>query len=177
MERVFYHGMGDRPDDIDVMINIIKSGGIKSLSMQESGERGLFNGQDYISVCAWDKDVSSNPFSLNSAFSGWIYGCAGFIINGDIEAIKCDFFNGDYDSKIDRVSQFKDEWHVKDIIPIREIVGIFLPLNNKIYMSENKEKIDELFRYAEEFGWFIFDSDFDLCKNVNKEYNLNGIKR
>ena len=100
-----------------------------------------------------------------------------FIIKDDIDAIKCDLRDGDYDAKVDRVSQFKDEWHVRDCIPISEVIGIFLPLNNKIYMSHNRERIELLVKYAEEFEWDIFDSGIDLCKNVNKKYNIVGMSR
>jgi len=167
MERVFFHGTGDSDYAFDNMLKIIETGGIKSLEMQNSSFRGLVNGQNYISVCSWDDGIDHSVEKMQSSFNGWIFGCPCFIIRG-IEAIKCGKYHSDYNSEVERVSQFEDEWHVKDFIPLDKVIGIALPLKDVEFINRNKEKVDKILEYATEYNWQVFESDETLIEDTNK---------
>lgn len=166
MDRVFFHGTGDSDYAFDNMIKIIETGGIKSLNKQNSSMRGLVNGEDYISVCAWDDDIDCSVESMASSFNGWIFGCPCFVISPDIEAIKCGRYHDNYDSNKERVSQFMDEWHVKDFIPLDKIIGIALPFKDEEFIERNKDKVDKIMKYASEYEFQIFESDESLISNT-----------
>lgn len=167
MERVFFHGTGDSDYAFDNMLKIIETGGIKSLRRQNSDYSGLVNGDDYISVCAWDDSIKRDIVKNASSFDGWIFGCPCFVISS-IDAIKCEKFHPNYDPKVERISQFEDEWHVKDFIPLDKIIGIALPFKDDEFINRNKEKVDKIVRYANNYKWQIYESDESLIENTNK---------
>lgn len=174
MERIFFHGTGDSDYGFENMLKIICSGGIKSLKLQGSDYWGLVNGRDYISVCAWDDNISHKVEDLQSAFNGWIFGCPVFIISGDINAIKCGKYHRDYDANIERVSQYKDEWHVKDIIPLDKIIGIALPFKDEEFISANKPIVDLIMEFAKEYEWIVLECDNTLIDNTKKLLKNNS---
>ena len=167
MDRIFFHGTGDSDYAFDNMLKIIESDGIKSLKKQNSNYRGLVNGEEHISVCSWDDSVDHDVIKNKSAFNGWIFGCPCFVISG-VDAIKCGKYHRDYDAKIERVSQYEDEWHVKDIIPLDKIIAIALPLKDEEFINRNKDKVDKIIKYASIYGWQIFESDESLIENIKK---------
>ena len=174
----FYHGTGEYVETaLDTMIMIIQSGGIKSKNKQKSNRHTLFNGDDYISVARWSGMENPDvPEMLRSSFYGWIFGCPTFIISPDIEAIHAGPYNGySYDPSKERVSQFVDEWHVKDEIPLDKVVGIALPFiwgkDNPLALS----KIRRILEYAKVYGWKVFNSDMELIQRIeNDETYLKG---
>lgn len=163
----FFHSTGEYWNySIDTMIKIIETGGIKSRNQREEEIKGphMFNGLDHISVCRYDLgDRDCSP-----AYSWFVQSTPFFIIDGDISAIKCGLYTGGgYDPSVDRVSQFPDEWHVRDIIPLDKIVGISLPIYE--LLKEDKEmlkKIKKILLYAKAYGWKLYDS---LSKDVIEE--------
>ena len=173
MDRIFFHGTGDDYYSLERMLKIIESGGIKSLNKRGVKDIGLFNGRNYISVCSWDDDISHDITDNKSAFNGWIFNCPCFIIEG-IDAIKCEPYHLNYDSESERVSQFEDEWHVKDYIPLDKIIGIGLPLTNERFISQNKEVLDKIMEYAGNYNWIILESDESLIENINNLKRRRG---
>ena len=167
----FYHSTGEGEDSLQKMLTIIKEKHIYSLRKQNlSG--GLFNGDDYISVAAWDDNIQINTtsFFLESSFGGFIFGLPCFILSSDIPAIKCRPYQGEhYDSSVERVSQYLDEWHVKDEIPIDKVVAIALPpietLDDKDINIANM-----IMDCAEAYGWEVFTSDTNLVNNVRERF-------
>lgn len=168
----FYHATGDNDKTYDTMLAIISDGAIKSRRMRNDViGRSLFNGEDYISVAAWNDsfDKNSNDYLFNSSFLGFVFGLPCFIISGDIPAIKCEFRRGKpYDSSIERVSQYRDEWHVKDIIELDKVVGIALPKLQ--YTEQEKEKAKQILEYAKVYNWEIFVSDENLVESVRERF-------
>ena len=169
----YYHGTGVYVKTaLDVMIEIIESGGIKSKNKRKDNKETLFNGDDYISVAKWDGgEVERDVFEMfESTFYGWIFGCPTFIISPDIETVKTDAYNGyTYDASRDRVSKFRDEYHVKDEIPLDKIVGIAIPF---YWVKKDKsvlQKIAKILNYAQMYGWKVFNSDMYLVERVNKD--------
>ena len=70
-------------------------------------------------------------YHKDSSFYGWIFNMPCFIIDDNIEAIHAKKVEHGYnlDHNKERVSEFVDEWHVKDIIPLDKIKGIALPFD------------------------------------------------
>ena len=58
----FYHATGDDDESLKRMLAIIESGAIYSKRKLGITDRGLFNGQNYISVAAWNDDMNINHF-------------------------------------------------------------------------------------------------------------------
>ena len=128
----FYHGTGDSDEALDIMLQIIESGGIKSKNKRNECYYTLFNGDDYISVAKWCYgDRPGYYATLESSFYGWIFNMPCFIIDDNFEAINAKKVEHGYnlDHNKERVSEFVDEWHVKDIIPLDKIKGIALPFD------------------------------------------------
>lgn len=168
----FYHGTGDYVETaLDKMIKIIESGGIKSKNKQKSNNYTMFNGDDHVSVARWEG--KNNPdFSdmLQSSFYGWIFGCPTFIISPDIEAIHAKQVKGYfYDSNRERVSQFIDEWHVRDEIPLDKIVGIAIPFSWSKNNRAAARKIGRILEYAKKYNWKVFNSDLELIQRVSND--------
>ena len=155
----YFHGTDQLySDGLDKMIKIIESGGIKSMNERGENTPGLYNGDDYISVGKWDKDISNDS---NSCFYGWIFWCPTFIIDSNINAIHADNRDG--------LSCFVDEYHVKDKIGLDKIRGIALPFT---LIERNKEyllKTLKLLKYAQEYKWNVYESDMFLIDRINKE--------
>jgi len=176
----YYHGTGEYVKTaLDTMIKIIETGGIKSKNKRNDNRNTLFNGDDYISVAKWDggKVERDVPEMLESSFYGWIFGCPTFIISPDIAAIKTEAYNEyQYDSSKERVSQFKDEYHVKDEITLDKIVGIAIPFD---WAKEDKltlRKIAKILSYAQKYGWKVFNSDMYLVERVNKDETYDRVR-
>ena len=52
----YYHGTNIIYNNgLDIMLDIIESGGIKSNNKRLGNSPGLYNGDDYISVGKWDR--------------------------------------------------------------------------------------------------------------------------
>lgn len=183
--KCFYHGTGDYLDlALTNMLSIIETGFIKSKNKQNElktsfAERGLYNGGDYISLCAWDESVDHRIESFDSAFNGWIYGCPFFILSNDINAVHCKKIKlgTTYDPTIERVSQFSDEWHVKDVIPITKVLGIALPLDvinadleKGLIEPEMFEKVKKIIELAEKNSWFILERCDELAVESIENY-------
>ena len=168
----FYHGTGDYVGTaLDTMIKIIESGGIKSKNKQRSNHYTMYNGDDHISVAKWSGQENRN-FSdmLQSSFYGWIFGCPTFIISPDIEAIHAKQVKGYfYDFNRERLSEFIDEWHVKDEIPLDKIVGIALPFNWSVNNPIAMRKIGKILEYAKAYNWKVFNSDIELVHSVEND--------
>lgn len=178
----FYHGTGeDINEGISTMLEIIESGSIQSANKRQADIKTLYNGNDYISVCRWDDLLSENGWfdSLcDSAFYGWIFNCPCFIISDKIPAIKCRQVSvgTSFDSEIERVSQFKDEWQVKDEILLDDVIAIALPF---IHLEKNidgevtkdtYDKVKKILEYASCYKWQVFNSDNqNLIKEVDKK--------
>ncbi len=178
----FFHGTGDNLEvALDIMIRIIKTGAIQSKNKRKSKDLTLFNGDDYISVARWEEGFDyENLGMIMSSLYGWVYGCPTFIISPDIEAVHTSLYRGGfYDPKKDRVSQFVDEWHVKDEIPIDKVVGIAIPFDflgkNPFALSLTKKILE----YARAYEWKVYNSDINLIKSIENDetYNLSINKR
>ena len=174
----FFHGTGEYLEDaLTKMIEIIKSGGIKSKNKRQATQRTLYNGDDFISVSRRDEEFDyENGSMLDTSFSGWIYGTPVFIISPDIEAVHAKKVPLDYkyDPSKERVSQFVDEWHVADEIPLDKIVGIALPFQ---YVDQNPlllSMIRTILEYAKVYGWKVYNSDEKLLQRIEKDevYNM-----
>ncbi|MBQ7104708.1 MAG: hypothetical protein IJN90_02510 [Bacilli bacterium] len=167
----FYHATGDTEETYDTMLAIINDGAIKSKRLQRKDlGQSLFNGDDYISVAAWDNsiDKDSSEFFLKSSFPGFVMGLPCFIISGDIDAIKCEPYTGSYDSSKERVSQYLDEWHVKDKIDLDKVVGIALPKEQ--HTEEEKETTRKILECAKLYNWEVFVSDKNLVDSVRERF-------
>ena len=176
----FFHGTGEGEDALDVMLQIIRSGGIKSKNKRNEDYDTLFNGDDYISVAKWCYEEMPGYFAgLESSFYGWIFNLPCFIIDGSIEAIHATRIERpySYDHNKDRVSQFIDEWHVKDEITLDKIVGIALPFAWIKKSKHSLMQVLEILKYAKSFNWQVYNSDMSLVESVSKEEFVYGKKR
>lgn len=180
----FYHGTGEYLDSaISNMHAILETGFIRSKNNLEEFQGidlgpGLFNGRNYISLTAWDESVNHDVESFDSAFNGWIFGCPFLVISNDIDAVHCKrIASGQgYNSKIDRVSQFLDEWHVEGEISIDHVLGIALPMdaiNEDIKLgfieAETVTKLERIIQIAKERNWFILEQSDELAVQMAEE--------
>ena len=176
----YYHGTGYNEDALDTMIQIIESGGIKSMNQRNTYYDTLYNGEDYISVSKWIyDDIEDESSYKDSSFYGWIFNMPCFIIDDSIEAIHAKKVEHGYnlDHNKERVSEFVDEWHVKDVIPLDKIVGIALPFGWIKNSLRVLKKVLVILKYAKENDWQVYDSNLDLVKNVQREELIYGIGR
>ena len=176
----FFHGTGEGDEALNTMIEIIESGGIKSKNKRHEDYYTLFNGDDYVSVAKWCYEEMPGYFAgLESSFYGWIFNMPCFIIDGDIEAIHATRVERPYsfDHNKDRVSQFIDEWHVKDEIPLDKIVGIALPFSWIRKSRTSLLKMLNILQYAKDFNWQVYNSDMNLIESVTNEECIYGTRR
>lgn len=166
----YYHGT----DSLDTMIKIIESGGIKSKNKRQADYDTLYNGDDYISVGKLD-DVSD--YTADSCFFGWIFGKPTFIISDDISVIKPEFRWGPFNPDKDRVSIFKDEYHVRDEIPLDKIEGIAIPFSLLEKDRRTLMNILKLLRLASSLNWSVYESDLDLIERVNTNNVFDGMAK
>ncbi len=172
----YFHGTDQLySGGLDIMIEIIESGGIKSKNQRGDTIPGKYNGGDYISLGKWD-DENSSANSYESCFCGWIFGCPTFIIGSDIDAIHAERIRGEFDSNKERVSCFIDEYHVKDIIELDKIRGVALPFflmkNDKDYLL----KTLKILQYAKLYKWDVYESDIYLIDRIKKEDVFDDMK-
>ena len=174
----YYHGTNlIYNNGLDIMINIIESGGIKSNNKRLSYSTGGYNGDDYISVGKWDREenIDFNRFN-ESCFYGWIFWCPTFIIDCNIDAIHAEKTNGPVDTNKGRYSSFIDEYHVKDEIELDKVRGIALPFSlikgNKDYLL----KTLKILQYAKIYKWNVYESDMFLVDRVDKQIVYDDMK-
>ena len=174
----YYHGTNQVFNNgLDIMIDIIESGGIKSNNKRLSNSFGLYNGDDYISVGKWDREenITFNRFD-ESCFYGWIFWCPTFIIDSNIDAIHAMRINGPVDSTKGRFSRFIDEYHVKDEIELDKVRGIALPFSlikgNKEYLM----KTLKILKYAKLYKWNVYESDLFLIDRIDKQETCYDMK-
>ena len=126
----FYHKI----DDSVVLKNILDDGAI--LSMRRRGYRKndsfCWNGLDYISVAKRSTDFNISCYY--SSYKSIISGQYAFVLE-NIDVSSTHFKKGNYDFwrtisrcfPSRRYSCYKDEYQVKDSIPIDKVVGIKIP--------------------------------------------------
>lgn len=174
----YYHGTNQVYNKgLDIMIDIIESGGIKSSNKRLAHSTGLYNGADYISVGKWNRDENVDFSRFNeSCFYGWIFWCPTFIIDSSINAIHAKKINGPVTPSTGRYSCFVDEYHVKDEIELDKVRGIALPFSLMIGNKDCLLKALKILQYAKLFGWNVYESDMFLVDRVDKQETYDDIK-
>ena len=167
----YYHGTNQvHSKGLDIMIDIIESGGIKSNNKRSGSSFGIYNGDDYISVGKWNRDENIDFDKIGeSCFYGWIFWCPAFIIDSNIDAIHAEKHDEPVDPSKGRYSCFIDEYHVRDEIGLDKIRGIALPFS---LISGNKDyllKTLKILQYAKLYGWDVYESDSSLIDRVDKQ--------
>ena len=174
----YYHGTNQIYNKgLDIMIDIIESGGIKSNNIRLGHYTGLYNGDDYISVGKWNKKEKIDFSRFNeSCFYGWIFWCPTFIIDSSINAIPTKKLNELASPNKGRYSCFIDEYHVKDEIGLDAVRGIALPfsliMSNKDYLL----KTLKILQYAKLYKWDVYESDMFLLDRVDKQEIFDDMK-
>lgn len=106
------------------------------------------------------------------------------MIFNDISAIKTKYVSGHYDffrmiSKIDskrRYSCYKDEYQVRDMIPISKIVGIKIPekefdsRDNNLNTEIQDRVIDYFLNVLKEYNFDISFIDVSFFKEISFDY-------
>lgn len=194
MSKYYYHGMSPRknPNDrLNTMIEIIKSGGLKSKHLQDNlGFVIGFNGNEYISLCNKENSYMYNFIDdRNNSYEEYIVNNFCFIISDRIDAIKTQDFSkkrseisyADFYSIAQgdiRYSDMFDEWQVKDEIKLDKIIGIGLPFNlvmsYKNMDKEFKKSIELLYSLARTLNIDIVNTEnFNFVEYYEKEKNIN----
>ena len=165
----YYHGTNIIYNNgLDIMIDIIESGGIKSNNKRLGNSPGLYNGDDYISVGKWNREGETAWYE--SCFYGWIFWCPEFIIDSSIDAVHAEIIKGKVvDPKKERYSCFSDEYHVKDEIGLDKIQGIALPFSLIAGHKDLLRKTLKILQYAKLYKWNVFESDSLLINRVDKQ--------
>lgn len=139
MSKFFYHGIRNGFFAPNIVIDIFKTGDIKSKRLQNESYHLGFNGPDYISICRKGTNEDYEKGN-NNAFYNYILNSFCFIINDEIDAIKGEFipevtewgrfelvrFMNAHPER--RITDMFDEWQVKDEINFSNIIGIGIPL-------------------------------------------------
>lgn len=174
----YYHGTNlIYNNGLDIMIDIIESGGIKSNNKRLSKSFGIYNGDDYISVGKWDREENIDLNRLNeSCFYGWIFWCPTFIIDSDIVAIHAEKMNGSVNPNEGRYSSFIDEYHVKDEIKLDKIRGIALPFSLIKGDRDYLIKTLKILKYAKLYKWNVYESDLFLIDRVDNSEKYDDMK-
>lgn len=174
MSKYFYHGIRNGLVAPDTVIDIFKSGGIKSRRLQRISYKAGFNGPDYVSICRKEADTEYDEVK-NNAFKNYILDSFCFIISDDIPAVKCDyvpetqewdrfqlykFMNEHPDI---RITDMFDEWQVKDEIKFSNIIGIGIPTNwiSKMHnagFTNIRALVSKIVTLASEYQLDIVDS-------------------
>ena len=200
MSKFYYHGVGNimcNPYISEKMINIIKSGGLKSKKFLNLNIRGGYNGMDYVSVCKKEEKNLYEKYPI-SAFYQYIHNKCCFIISDEISAIKTKYITEDeidYDESKTRYccllelvqnnegirySDMFDEYQVYESIDLEHILGIGLPLDiyDSNLLDSIKENIKPLCDLAISLGLDIVDTRDDnfVEKYEEKMYKNNGNK-
>ena len=174
----YYHGTNQiHNKGLDIMIDIIESGGIKSTNKRLGSSSGIYNGCDYISVGKWDREENIDFSRFDeSCFYGWIFWCPTFIIDPDIAAIHAEKKNGLVNPKEGRYSSFIDEYHVKDEIELDKIRGIAIPFSLIKGDRDYLRKTLKILQYARLYKWNVYESDLFLVDRVDKEETFDDMK-
>lgn len=187
MERYYYHGIETFLDDeascLEMMIDIIKSGAIKTFNnVNGTNSEGMNH------ICLYKKNDSFDyehrepiPMGPMSALDAWIGSGVVFVISPDINAYQAKY-TPEY-KRHEGGTNIIDEWRTDEDIPLEKIVGLALPLDTiRQEMQDNKvwgEKLNQLLEIAKQYGWFVVNSEdvafTDKLDNdlKNKKHQLN----
>ena len=201
MSKYYYHGIKNLLN-INAVLSIIQSGGIKSKRKQNLSYKIGFNGADYVSVCKKVPDEDYANF-FNSAFENYIVNKFCFIIDNRIPAIKpqyiADASNWNRFELIklmvsnpnNRFTDMIDEWQIKDEVPLTYIIGIGIPVKkiNSLLVSKTvdsnviehiKTVLDKIIEFALNLNIDIVDSsnmhfieEYESNKEINNRKILN----
>lgn len=192
MSRFFYHGIRNCQLAPDTIIDIFKSGGIKSKRRQNRSYRIGFNGPDYISICRKCADEEYET-DRNNAFQHYILNSFCFIIRDDIDAIPGvytpDVINWNRFELVRfmnehpeiRITDMFDEWQVRDEIGFSHIIGLGIPIDwVKIMHQKGYEDVlpltEQIILLATSLGLDIVNSsapDFIEQYEKSKESDAN----
>lgn len=182
MERYYYHGielmLDDEATSLEIMINIIKSGAIKTWTdLNKRNNEGMNH------ICLYRKNEEFDyehrePFPIGpmSALDGWINNGIVFVILPEINAYK-PIVNKNY-SRSQNGTNIIDEWRTNENIPLEKIVGIALPLKSIEEMISDKQeysqnwytKLNQILSIAKEYGWFVANSeDKNFTDNLDEQ--------
>lgn len=194
MKRYYYHGIGELTCCLWKMLEIIKSGELKTRNNMIKD-----NYEKYNHVCLYKKNESfdyndENNF-LHSALSSWIEHCWFFIISPEIPAIKTKYSNRvGFDDSEEPMSDIVDEWRSVGSIPFSKIVGIGIPFDsileeekrfgfvedmnfNYVSFKEFYELLKKLQEYAKKQNWIIVNSDEKgICDKIDEQLNNSNLK-
>ncbi len=204
MERIFYHGIfwkgaskafnSCETKALEIMLEIIETGGLKSRRLQGVTSAYGFNGDDYISICSKEDEQAYSKYPIN-AFYGYIQNNFCFIISDDIPAIRVRY--NEVNSYLDfmvisdlmrkcpeqRFSDMFDEWQVKDEISLRHIIGIGIPfdkVDDMVKTNKNYQmKLSQLINLAEQIGLDIVNTSDakEIDAYEKKVLSLDKVKR
>lgn len=200
MSRYFYHGLGLPyffPSNITTVLEVFKTGGIKSKRLLGRKKKFGYNGLDYVSVC---KKYSKEEYDCaygSTGFYKYVQDCFCFIISDEIPAIKtetlpkCYWYFMDIVEKMKenpnvRYSDMFDEWQVKDQISISSIIGVGIPLKwlEDVDWRLCRDALQELkiiISTVQQLGLDIVDSsrenfveeyESEKIRNPNKTYQI-----
>lgn len=183
MGKYYYHGIASFYPE-DVILNIIRSGSIKSKRlMGRTGIRG-YNGLDYVSICTKLPNIEQEDYiqkGYNCAYLDCIVNHFCLILSKDIDVVKphlvlpntflsySDLLNYLEENPNFPVSDMFDEYQVKDMISLSKVIGIGIPLE-EIKINNNYKLLEMIYKCATKLGLDIVNTS-----NVNfvDEYERN----
>ncbi len=188
MSKYFYHGLGVPyffPSNITTVLEIFKTGGIKSKRLLGRKKKFGYNELDYVSVCKkYSKEEYDSAYG-STGFYKYIQDCFCFIISDEIDAIKTETLPKCYWYFIDIVEKMKvnpnarysdmfDEWQVYGQVPLSSIVGIGIPIKwlenvDWRFCKEALQELKEVISLTQKLGMDIVDSSGE---NFVEEYEL-----
>lgn len=137
---------------------------LKELGIDYLKHKGVFNGEDYISICI--KNIPTNEFTgknegLESSYIKYTENTISIIISKDIEDIYT-FRKGNYD-------YLPGERQVKDGISSEYFIGIKVSFKNKELTKIVGELISEVLQ-NNGVDLPIYDNELNLINNKTKTY-------
>ncbi len=136
MSKYFYHGVTGSFVSIPLVLEILKTGGLKCKSLFGKEPRG-YNGLNYVSVCKKYPPEDYKSTTMDNAFYTFVQDNFCFIISNEIDAIKTTpagkikwnlYSDSMLTDKRNRISDMFDEWQVYKEIPLSAIIGIAIPV-------------------------------------------------
>lgn len=188
MSKYYYHDC----HSLERMIEILKSGKIKTQRdlMFSCGDG--FNGLDYVCVCNKCSDEEYQKPHINDAYKRYIKNGYCFIISDEVEAIKTEYLNYltlglTFEEAIqysrehpeNRWSDMIDEYQVYGSIRLKYIIGIGLPLDEfsehiSDYVIYYVEEIRNIIKISKELNLDIINTnDVNFIENYEREKNNN----
>ena len=181
-KRIYMHGIYAKSEIYDskrtlsILKSILTSRALLSARLQGKKEAIVyFNGQDYISLCDYEKRDLPSPVGAN-AFEGYVRCSLSLIFPKDrFEVITPEMVTVPYNNKYyetiklygmsetTRYSDMPDEVQVKDKISLSHLTGVTLPVQRmQTIFTTERRMVDKVLREVDNIGTLLDEHNYSV---------------